>query len=151
MTLKPLLSAFLWLITVPFQPNCSFSRYVFHLPTIGPSQITPSSSSTRTARLTFVFCIAKVSPISAWAIWLKFSKSRSPSISIKTLNCSPLNSLAKIRYASWVMVKGLWNADFCVGRISATKAPIIAPWSVIWVLLSTPLLIVEPYVSYQEW
>ncbi len=36
--------------------------------TLGPSKITPTSSSARTARLTFVFCIPKVSAISAWAI-----------------------------------------------------------------------------------
>ena len=51
-----------------FPANCSFSRYVFDLPTLGPSKITPTSSSARTARLTFVFCIPKVSAISAWAI-----------------------------------------------------------------------------------
>ena len=44
------------------QPVC------FDLPTLGPSKITPTSSSARTARLTFVFCIPKVSAISAWAI-----------------------------------------------------------------------------------
>ena len=35
---KAVFECLLWLVTVPFQPNCSFSRYVFDLPTLGPQR-----------------------------------------------------------------------------------------------------------------
>ena len=42
-TLRPFFSAFLWLLTVPFQPNWGFRRYVLLRPIFGPSSMIPKS------------------------------------------------------------------------------------------------------------